>query len=179
MRNNRPLSLRRLVLLLLVLNLGLASALWIEGLWMTPALSLPPPRADASARFTLPILTSPDLSDTSRFAALKSRSLFELAQKASISQSSGAAAASTPVKAPQISLLAVIVTPDIKLALAQGKDSPNAVWLREGMTIAGWMLADIQSDHIEIRQSDRSLQFYLADTHKAPDQERAVNVIKN
>ena len=78
-----------------------------------------------------------------------------------------------PPAAPEaeIRLVGVQISENGKLAILQLSDAEGALRAVEGQPVAGWTVARILRDHVELTKESRSRSIYLADTKPPVDEE--------
>ena len=64
-------------------------------------------------------------------------------------------AAAVAEPAAELELIGVLLTDRERAALLQSVDQPGAQWVREEQTVAGWLVEEITSDRIRLRDGDR------------------------
>jgi hypothetical protein len=167
--------------------LGIGVAVLAGAIALEIALQrLAPPRAiptasDLSARFALDEVTVPAPLAEDAFMDVARRPLFwpdrgqvpvapppvvEAAQPLSPPPP-------PPPPPPQLVLVAIVSTPDIRLAILRRAEGGDAARVKVGETFEGWTLDRIYPDHIEIGGNGAEMTLYLLDS--IPKQAEAGN----
>jgi hypothetical protein len=79
-----------------------------------------------------------------------------------------------PAPEPEIHLVGIQLSERARLAIIQLSDSDRAVRAVEGQPVAGWIVARILPDHVELTKETRTRSVYLGDT-KAPSEDEATS----
>jgi hypothetical protein len=69
-----------------------------------------------------------------------------------------------PPPPPQLVLVAVISTPDVRLAILQRADGGETMRLKVGETLEGWTLKSLHVDHVELDSGGTGNKLYLSDS---------------